>query len=882
MPKHHTAKTATHTPVMQQYLRLKAQHPEILLFYRMGDFYELFYEDARKAARLLDITLTTRGQSAGEPIPMAGVPYHAAESYLGKLVRLGESVAIAEQVGDPATAVGPVERRIVRVVTPGTVSDDALLDARHETLLAALAQHGEAIGLAWLELSSGRFSAMQLADRDALGGELARLRAAELLIPEDSPFTTLEQPGITRRPPWHFEPDSAREQLIRQFNTHDLAGFGLESLPAAICAAGALLHYARDTQQQQLPHINGLRTEQREHTVILDAATRRNLEINQSASGESAHSLCAVVDHCATAMGSRRQRRWLNRPLRDDTELESRLDAIAALLDQNSYRELHDCLRGMADIERILARIALKSARPRDLTGLREALARIPSLAQQLTAGALAERAPRWAGLINDLGDPAATHALLTSAIQPTPPAIIRDGGVIASGHDAGLDELRELSEGAGNQLMAMETRERARSGIDTLRFTFNRVHGYSIEVPKSRATEVPADYTRRQTLKTVERYLTPELKTFEDQVLSAKARALAREKLLYDQLLDTLIERLPALQTMAGAVAQIDVLANLAERAFSLRWARPTLQSNVGIHITGGRHPVVETVQPDHFVANDVTLHPERRMLILTGPNMGGKSTFMRQTALIAHLARCGSYVPADSACIGPIDRIFTRIGAADDLASGRSTFMVEMTETADILNNATANSLVLMDEVGRGTSTFDGLSLAWAAAAHLARASRAMTLFATHYFEMTTLEEQLDGVANVHLDAVEHGDRIVFLHAVKPGPANRSYGLQVAALAGVPADVINQARAKLTALETEALAPTATAATNGTPAVDDPPTGLQLGLFAPEPPRRPAETQVLTQLQACEPETLTARQAQQLLYELIDVLHDRTATST
>ena len=874
MPKHRTAaKTATHTPVMQQYLRLKAQHPDILLFYRMGDFYELFYDDARKAARLLDITLTARGQSAGAPIPMAGVPYHAAESYLGKLVRLGESVAIAEQVGDPTAASGPVERRIVRVVTPGTVSDDALLDARHETLLAALAQHRETTGLAWLELSSGRFSAMQLTDRDALSGELARLRAAELLIPEDSPFETLAQPGITRRPPWHFELDSAREQLTRQFNTQDLAGFGLERLPAAICAAGALLQYARDTQQQQLPHINGLRTEQRERTVILDAATRRNLEINQSAAGEFAHSLCAVVDHCATAMGSRLQRRWLNQPLRDDAELQSRLDAIAALLDHNGFSALQDRLRGMADIERIVARIALKSARPRDLTGLREALARIPDLMQPEVGNALAQCSARWSDLINDLGDPTEIHALLTSAIQQTPPTLIRDGGVIAPGYDAALDELRELSEGAGNQLTAMEARERERSGIDTLRLTYNRVHGYSIEIPKGRATEAPTDYTRRQTLKAVERYITPELKTFEDQVLSAKARALAREKRLYDQLLDALIERLQPLQSMARAVAQIDALANLAERACSLRWTRPTLQPAPGVDIVAGRHPVVEAAQQDRFVPNDVTLCPDRRMLIVTGPNMGGKSTFMRQTALIALLARCGAYVPADSARIGPLDRIFTRIGAADDLASGRSTFMVEMTETADILNNATADSLVLMDEVGRGTSTFDGLSLAWAAAAHLARASRAMALFATHYFEMTALATQLDGVANVHLDAVEHGDRIVFLHAVKPGPANQSYGLQVAALAGVPADVIAQARAKLAALETETFTPTA----HAPPAApdDDPPAGAQLALFAAESPRSAAETEALAQLKACDPQTLTARQAQQLLYTLTDLLH-------
>src|SRR5512138_490534 len=844
----------THTPVMQQYLRLKAQYPDVLLFYRMGDFYELFYDDAKRAARLLDITLTARGQSAGQPIPMAGVPFHSVEGYLAKLVRRGESVAICEQIGDPAKAKGPVDRQVVRIVTPGTVTDEAFLEERRDQLLAALFRDGERFGLAWLELSSGRFSVLEAEGTEALASEIERLRPAELLVPEHSPpagVTTF----IRERPPWHFDLQTATRSLCEQFQTRDLAGFGCANRLLAIAAAGCLLQYVRDTQKASLPHLRGLRTEDRGEAVLLDAATRRNLELSTSLADRPDCTVAAVLDRTATAMGGRELRRWLHRPLRDRRPVELRLQAIAALIDQGLYAPLHDVLRHVGDIERALGRVALKSARPRDLAQLREALSRLPEL-QRLLAN---EDSPLLRELAAQVGTYPDLHDLLSRAIIETPPPILRDGGVIAPGYDADLDELKRISEHSDQYLIDLEARERERSGIPNLRLGYNRVQGYYIEIARSLADRVPADYHRRQTVKNAERYITPELKEFEDKVLRARDRALAREKQLYDELLDKLIERLAELQTTAAALSSLDVLSNLAERAVSLRYCAPTLTDEPIVAIEEGRHPVVERFIDGPFVPNNLSLDDSRRMLVITGPNMGGKSTFMRQTALIVILARMGSFVPAKSARIGPIDRVFTRIGASDDLAGGRSTFMLEMTEAANILNNATEQSLVLMDEIGRGTSTYDGLSLAWACATHIAKSVRAFTLFATHYFELTSLASELDGCANVHLDATEHGDKLIFLHTVKEGPANQSYGLQVAALAGVPTKVIAAAKRYLQELERRS---------RDTHAAR-PQQELALEFAADDEPH-PA----ITALEHLDPDSLSPREALEKLYALKKLL--------
>jgi DNA mismatch repair protein MutS len=835
--------------MMQQYLRIKAEHPAMLVFYRMGDFYELFYDDARRAAALLDITLTARGQSAGEPIPMAGVPYHAAEGYLAKLVKAGESVAICEQVGDPAKSKGPVERKVVRVVTPGTLTEEALLDERRDNLLAALHHAGKKYGLAWLDLSSGRFTLMELDDRAAARDELARLQPAELLVSEalsDAPLLG-ERRGVRRQSPWHFESDSATRLLTNQLGTRDLSGFGCAELHAAIGAAGCLLQYARDTQRAALPHIRALHVERRDEAVLLDAATRRNLELETTFGGGRENTLIACIDRCATPMGSRLLSRWLNRPLRDHAELRRRYHAVASLTEDLRHQTVQPLLRRIGDVERILARIALKSARPRDLVRLKDALAALPALQASLSP----LESPRLLELRMAIGEFPEIDNLLARAVIVNPPMIIRDGGVIAAGYDAELDELRDLSENAGQFLVDLEARERARTGIANLKVNYNRVHGFYIELSRSQAEKAPADYIRRQTLKGAERYITSELKSYEDKVLSARERALAREKSLYDELLEKLLPSLPPLQDCAAALAELDILNNLAERAVTLDFRQPELSERRGLHITAGRHPVVEQTLDTPFVPNDAELHDGRRMLIITGPNMGGKSTFMRQTALIALLAHIGSFVPAQRAVIGSVDRIYTRIGASDDLAGGRSTFMVEMTETANILHTATPDSLVIMDEIGRGTSTFDGLSLAWACAEHLVRVVRAYTLFATHYFELTALPDILEGAANVHLDAVEHGEGIVFLHAVKEGPANRSYGLQVAALAGVPREVIAQAKRRLALLEREAAHASA-----AMPA-------RQISLFSA---RHPA----VDALRSLSTDDLTPRQALETLYRL------------
>ncbi|MCU7937665.1 MAG: DNA mismatch repair protein MutS [Candidatus Thiodiazotropha sp. (ex Dulcina madagascariensis)] len=854
-------KSSQHTPMMQQYLRIKGEHPDMLVFYRMGDFYELFYADAEKAARLLDITLTKRGQSAGKPIPMAGVPYHAAEGYLARLVKQGESVAICEQIGDPAASKGPVERKVVRIVTPGTLTDEALLEERRENLLAAINEQAGGYGLATLDLAGGRFAIQQLVDLEALSGELERLGPAEILLDEDStlPERLALRSGVTRRPAWHYDLDSAEQLLTRQFGTRDLGGFGCRDHPLAVGAAGCLLQYVEETQFGALPHIRGLRVEHREQSVIIDAATRRNLELVNSLSDQPQHTLAGIMDRTVTAMGSRMLRRWISQPLRDREAVAKRHATIEALSETHLYDELREILQGIGDIERILARVALKSARPRDLATLRDALGALPQLQPRLNR----LDSPLTLSLSREIGEHPQRHKLLQRAVIPQPPMLIRDGGVIAEGYDAELDELRGLSQNADQFLLDLETRERERTGIATLKVSYNRVHGYYIEISRSQSDKAPDDYVRRQTLKGAERFITPELKRFEDQVLSARERSLAREKRLYDQLLDRLGEALPPLQRCAEGLANLDVLCNLAERAQTLNLVRPTLVETPGLQITDGRHPVVEQVSPEPFVANSVTLDEQQRMLIITGPNMGGKSTFMRQIAIIALLAYAGSFIPAASAQLGPIDRIFSRIGASDDLARGRSTFMVEMEETANILHNATAESLVLMDEIGRGTSTFDGLSLAWSCAVELATCLRAYTLFATHYFELTTLPEEYPGISNLHLDAVEHGDSIVFLHAVREGPANQSYGLQVASLAGVPKQVIHRARQRLRELEASAQRHAEQQQS-------------QLSLFDLAPPVAD-ESAVESLLKEIDPDGLTPREALEQLYKLKQKLDEK-----
>ncbi|TBR14030.1 MAG: DNA mismatch repair protein MutS [Lysobacter sp.] len=846
---------------MRQFFACKAEHPDVLLFFRMGDFYELFYDDARKAARLLDITLTQRGNSAGQPIPMAGVPHHAAEGYLARLVALGESVAICEQIGDPALAKGLVERKVVRIVTPGTVTDEALLDQRRDTLLLAVSRGRAGFGLAWADLAAGRFLCNEVASEDALEAELARLDPAEVLCPDEDalPACLVGRTALRRRATWLFDVDSGRRQLLRFFAVHDLTGFGVDDRPLAIAAAAALLGYVEETQKQRLPHLTSLALESGDGAIAMNAATRRHLELDSRVDGDARHTLLGVLDSTATPMGGRLLRRWLHRPLRDHPTLRLRHQAVAMLLDAAADEPLRDALGGVGDIERILARVALRSARPRDLSTLRDALSMLPALRAQLAP----LDSPRLQALAALLGDHEATASLLTTAIVEHPPVLARDGGVFAEGYDVELDELRRLSTSADRFLVELEAREREATGIATLKVGYNRVHGYFIEISKTQATRAPTHYTRRQTLTGAERYITEELKQFEDKVLSARERALSRERLLYEHVLDALNAVVEPLGHCAAALAELDVLAAFAERAQRLDWSRPVLTDHPGIRIERGRHPVVEAVRDVPFEPNDLVLdcapdHAGRRMLVITGPNMGGKSTYMRQNALIVLLAHIGSFVPAASAWIGPIDRLLTRIGAGDDLARGQSTFMVEMAETSYILHHATEQSLVLMDEIGRGTSTYDGLALAESCARHLATVNRAYTLFATHYFELTRLAAPGNGIANVHLDAVEHGDRLVFMHAVKDGPADRSFGLQVAALAGLPRVVVEQARARLAELERHRPADASAPLTAET--LEQP---TQFPLF-------PASSAALDALAGIDPDELTPKQALEALYRL------------
>jgi DNA mismatch repair protein MutS len=850
-----------HTPLMRQFFAAKAEHPDVLLFFRMGDFYELFYDDARKAARLLDITLTQRGASAGKPIPMAGVPVHAYEGYLARLVALGESVAICEQIGDPALAKGLVERKVVRIVTPGTVTDEALLSERRDTLLLALSRGRQGYGLAWADLAGGRFLVNEVDSDDALEAELARLEPAEVLLPDEGgwPGAVTSRNGVRRRAPWLFDADSARRQLLQFFGLHDLSGFGLEDRPRAVAAAGALLGYVEETQKQRLPHLTAISVEASDGAIAMNAATRRHLELDTRVDGDTKTTLLGVLDSTVTPMGGRLLRRWLHRPLRDRRVIGERQHAVATLVEHRTETTLREAFRALGDLERILSRVALRSARPRDLSTLRDGLGLLPTvraLLQPLDS-------PRLQALGDELGQHDEHAALLRRAIVPQPPVLARDGGVIAEGFDAELDELRTLSTHADRFLVDLEARERAATGIPTLKVGYNRVHGYYIEISKGQADRAPMHYARRQTLTGAERYITEELKAFEDKVLSARERSLAREKLLYDGVLDALNARLEPLKRCAAALSELDVLACFGERAQALDWSRPELTDTPGVCVERGRHPVVEAVRDDPFEPNDLVLGDtaelgQRRMLVITGPNMGGKSTYMRQNALIVLLAHIGSFVPASRAVIGPIDRILTRIGAGDDLARGQSTFMVEMAETSYILHHATSESLVLMDEIGRGTSTYDGLALADACARHLAAVNRSYTLFATHYFELTALAEPGSSIANVHLDAVEHGDALVFMHAVKDGPADRSFGLQVAALAGLPKTVVRHARARLAELEQQGRDAPSTPMT--AQALDAP---QQIGLFAPS-------SAALDALAALEPDELTPKQALEALYRL------------
>ena len=846
---------AGHTPMMQQYLRIKAEHPDKLVFYRMGDFYELFYDDAERAAGLLDITLTTRGASAGEPIKMAGVPYHAVDQYLARLVKIGESVAICEQIGDPDASRGPVERKVTRVVTPGTLTDSALLEEKRDNLLLAVHAADARAGLAWLSLAAGRFAVTEI-PLASLAHELERLRPSEVLIADGGAAqpTINGDAAVTRLPPWHFDLDAARRNLCRQFETADLSGFGAEQLTLAVAAAGALLEYATTTQGTSISHVRSLRVEADGAYIRMDPATRRNLELTETLRGDVAPTLLSVLDVCATGMGSRLLHHTLHHPQTGRSVVTARLDAVAALADDagaDAAAAVRKWLRTCVDVERITARIALRSARPRDLSGLRHTLQCLPELERVLEP----LNAGRLGALRGALAPQVEPAKLLADAIRAEPASVLREGGVIADGYDAELDELRAIQSNCGAFLMELEARERTRTGIPNLKVEFNRVHGFYVEVTRAQTEKVPPEYRRRQTLKNAERYITPELKEFEDKALSAQERSLAREKALYDSVLAALAPHVPRLQGAAAALAELDMLAAFAERALALDWVKPELAAEPLIDIEGGRHPVVEG-QVGKFIPNDARLDGARRMLLVTGPNMGGKSTYMRQVALIALLAYCGSFVPAERARLGPIDQVFTRIGAADDLAGGRSTFMVEMTEAAYILHHATPQSLVLMDEIGRGTSTYDGLALAWAIARHLVESNASLALFATHYFELTRLAEEFAQVANVHLDAVEHKDRIVFLHSVEEGPANQSYGLQVAQLAGVPARVIRAARARLAQLEQQAAG-----------------SSVQGDLFAPPAAAAPEAAggqYALDLLRETDPDALSPKEAHDLIYRL------------
>ena len=848
--------------MMKQYLSIKADYPDTLLLYRMGDFYELFFDDAEKAAKLLDITLTARGKSAGSPIPMAGVPYHSIDQYLSKLVRQKVTVAICEQIGDPAASKGPVERKVVRVVTPGTLTEESLLNDREENITAAILEDQGKIGIATLEISSGRFQGFEVGSKEQLPGALRRRNPAEILISPD-------QSGLydnqleTEIPAWYFENSRADQILCDIFGTQSLSAFDCEDFPLATRAAGALAQYILDLHGSNIPHIRGIEFSRDKANVIIDEISRKNLEIDIDSGSKNDLSIIGLMDRCKSPMGARMLRRWINGPVRDRSELESRHDAIDWLLGNQRFSDLHPALGQVSDMERILARVAMKTAKPRDLVRLKIALGVIPEL-QTLTEDTSAGRILEINSCLKPNTD---LHDLLQRAVKDDPPSLIRDGGVLKDDYDDQLQELRHLQRDSSEFLLELEEREKNQTSISNLRVRYNRVHGYYIEIPRAQADNVPEHYVRRQTIKNAERFITEELKQFEDRILSAKSKSLAREKWLYDQLLDILIPSIPTLLKCAGAIAQLDTLSNFAERALTLNLNRPELTEAPVLELTDCRHPVVEQVLTKNFIANSTLLDQKSRMQVITGPNMGGKSTYMRQVAIAVLLAHTGSFVPAKSARVGPVDRIFTRIGAADDLAGGRSTFMVEMTEMANILRNATDQSLVIVDEIGRGTSTFDGLALAWACASDLAGRIKSFTLFSTHYFELTSLAEQSPGLSNVHLDAVEHGNDIVFLYSVKKGAASQSYGLQVARLAGVPDNVINESRQKLHSLEDQYVGTTNKLRKSPPP---------QSSLF---PENRPEEQAVVAKLKAFSADDTSPREALNVLYELHRLLGKKPA---
>lgn len=854
--------THTHTPMMQQYLRIKSDYPDMLLLYRMGDFYELFFEDAKRAAQLLDLTLTHRGQSADKPIPMAGVPYHAVENYLARLLKKGESVAICEQIGDPAASKGPVERQVTRIITPGTITDEALLDAKRDNILLAIHQQRKQFGLAWVDLSGGRFHLLEVKDEAQLFAEITRLQPAEILARDAIAGSSLNNNFSMRlRPAWEFDLQRARQLLREQFAVNHLEAFGEKNYALAFPAAGCLLAYLQTTQRQALPHLTNITLEQTEDYLQIDASTQKHLELFENYQGGRENSLLAVLDHSACAMGSRLLKRWLSRPLLQANLLRQRHQAVGELIKNQQDSLLHSLLRQFCDVERIVSRVALKSARPRDLVQLRESLRLLPDIRSVINKN----ESFLTHELLKSLSLQPLLEELLTSALIDNPPMLIRDGGVIAPGFDEELDELRALNDNATEKLIELENAEKQRSGLSTLKFGYNRVQGYYIELSRGQAEKAPTHFQRKQTLKNAERYITPELKVFEEKVLSAQVKALAREKWLYDNLLQELQQFILPLNQLAQAIAEIDVLANFAERAQSLNWCCPELTTTPGIHIEEGRHPVVEQVLQEQFIANDLNLNKENKMLLITGPNMGGKSTYMRQNALIVLLAHTGSYVPAKQVCIGPIDRIFTRIGASDDLASGRSTFMVEMTETAHILRQATDKSLVLIDEIGRGTSTYDGMALAYATCAYLANSINAYSLFSTHYFELTQLPEQIHCIKNVYLNATLTTGRIVFLYRVEEGQANRSYGLEVAQLAGIPKEVLKLARSHLAQVQNQSLSqPTSVESGELRSAVE-----ITASLRHRDEPLAPGVA-ILKELAQINADNLSAREALDLVYRL------------
>ena len=853
--------SATHTPMMRQYLKIKSDYPDTLLFYRMGDFYELFYDDAKKAAKLLDITLTSRGASGGAAIPMAGVPCHSVDQYLASLLKQRVSVAICEQIGDPATSKGPVERKVVRVITPGTLTEETLLVDRTENITAALVEQNGRTGMATLEISSGRFRGYEIESREQLDSALARFNAAEILIGENQ--TSFFNMGHeTMIPDWYFDPARAEQTLCSLFSTGTLQPFDCHRHPLATRAAGALIHYIKDLHGQAIPHIKGIEFEKSNNAIVIDTVTRNNLEIEKSQTGQHALSLVGLFDRCATPMGSRMLRRWFNGPIRHVGELRKRHDGVEWLLETGYYLDLKVILRQVGDMERILARVAMKSARPRDLVRLKTALAELPALNQLIgdTPSLLIDSLKKRLRPRPDI------HQLLDQAVKDDCPALIRDGGVLRDDYDAELGQLRHLQRDSSDFLIDLEGREKQRAGIGNLRVRYNRVHGYYIEIPRSQSERVPEEYIRRQTIKNAERFVTTELKEFEDKILGARAKALAREKWLYEQLLEALVPEAPELLQCANNLAILDCLGNFAERAATLQLGRPELVDYTSLSIVDGRHPVVEQVLDNRFIANSIQLDEQSRMQVITGPNMGGKSTYMRQVAIIVLLAHTGCFVPAKAARIGPIDRIYTRIGSADDLAGGRSTFMVEMTEMAHILRNATQHSLVLVDEIGRGTSTYDGLSLAWSCAKYLATRVRSFALFSTHYFELTALATQLPTVDNIHLDAVEYGQDIVFLYSVKNGPASRSYGLQVARLAGIPDEVIEESKIRMRALEQRQ---------TNSPEMKEVDTTRQTGLFSEN---RRGEQVVIDRLKEFSANETSPLEALNMLYELNRLLQEKS----